>query len=96
MNIEVNLACFGFGKRTFDNIALIQRLARLAEIGPPLLVGLSRKAVLGTISGGDELQRLNASIAASVICVMNGAKILRVHDVKATIDAIKVVTAVMN
>jgi dihydropteroate synthase len=87
---------FGFGKRTVDNIALIQQLARLADIGPPLLVGLSRKAVLGTISGGDVLQRLHSGIAASVICVMNGAKILRVHDVKATVDALKVVTAVMN
>jgi dihydropteroate synthase len=87
---------FGFGKRTVDNIALIQQLARLADIGPPLLVGLSRKAVLGTISGGDVLQRLHSGIAASVICVMNGAKMLRVHDVKATVDALKVVTAVMN
>ena len=87
---------FGFGKRTIDNIALIQQLARLAEIGPPLLVGLSRKAVLGTISGGDALQRLHSGIAASVLCVMNGAKILRVHDVKATVDALKVVVAVMD
>lgn len=87
---------FGFGKRTVDNLALIQQLPRLAEIGPPLLVGLSRKAVLGAISGGDAMQRLHSSIAASVICVMNGAKILRVHDVKATVDALKVVAAVMN
>jgi dihydropteroate synthase len=87
---------FGFGKRTVDNIALIQQLAKLTDIGPPLLVGLSRKAVLGAISGGDALQRLHSGIAASVICVMNGAKILRVHDVKATVDALKVVSAVMN
>ena len=87
---------FGFGKRTVDNLALIQQLPRLADIGPPLLVGLSRKAVLGAISGGDAMQRLHSSIAASVICVMNGAKILRVHDVKATVDALKVVAAVMN
>ena len=71
-------------------------MARLTEIGPPLLVGLSRKAVLGTISGGDALQRLHSGIAASVVCVMNGAKILRVHDVKATVDALKVVAAVMD
>lgn len=87
---------FGFGKSTVDNITLIKELANLTTIGPPLLVGLSRKAVLGTIIGGDDLQRLHAGIAASVICAMNGAKIVRVHDVKATVDALKVVAAVMD
>ena len=85
---------FGFGKRTVHNIALIQQLNKLVEIGQPLLVGLSRKAVLGTIVGGDEQQRLHAGIAASVISAMKGAKIIRVHDVKATVDALKVVVAV--
>lgn len=86
---------FGFGKTTAHNIALIQHLDRLAELGFPLLVGLSRKSVLGKIAGGDELQRLHAGLAASVISVMKGAKIVRVHDVKATVDALKVVAAVM-
>lgn len=86
---------FGFGKLTSHNIALIQHLDKLADIGQPLLVGLSRKAVLGKIAGGDEQQRLHAGIAASVISAMKGAKILRVHDVKATVDALKVVAAVM-
>lgn len=87
---------FGFGKRTVHNLALIQNLHELTDIGLPLLVGLSRKAVLGQIAGGDELQRLHAGIAASVISAMKGAKILRVHDVKATVDAFKVVTAVTS
>jgi dihydropteroate synthase len=86
---------FGFGKSTMHNIALIQHLDSLADLGQPLLVGLSRKAVLGQIAGGDEQQRLHAGIAASVISVMKGAKIVRVHDVKATVDALKVVAAVM-
>lgn len=86
---------FGFGKTTEHNIALIQHLDDLAEVGLPLLVGLSRKSVLGQISGGDGQQRLHASIAASVVSAMKGAKILRVHDVKATVDALKIVTAVM-
>lgn len=86
---------FGFGKTTEHNIALIQHLDSLVEVGFPLLVGLSRKSVLGKISGGDELQRLHAGIAASVISAMKGAKILRVHDVKATVDALKVVTAII-
>lgn len=87
---------FGFGKRTVHNIALIQNLEQLAAIGQPLLVGLSRKSVLGAIVGGDEHQRLHAGLAASVISAMKGAKILRVHDVKATVDALKVVSAVQN
>ena len=86
---------FGFGKTTAHNIALIQHLDDLANIGQPLLVGLSRKAVLGKIAGGDESQRLYAGIAASVISAMKGAKIVRVHDVKATVDALKVVTTIL-
>lgn len=87
---------FGFGKTTAHNIALIQHLDSLSDIGQPLLVGLSRKAVLGKIAGGDEQQRLHSGIAASVLSVMRGAKIVRVHDVKATVDALKVVAAVMT
>ena len=86
---------FGFGKRSLHNIALIQHLEKLTMIGQPLLVGLSRKSVLGAIVGGGEQQRLHAGIAASVISAMKGAKIIRVHDVKATVDALKVVAAVM-
>jgi dihydropteroate synthase len=87
---------FGFGKTTAHNIALIQHLDDLSEIGLPLLVGLSRKSVLGKIAGGDEQARLHAGLAASVISVMKGAKIVRVHDVKATVDALKVVAAAMG
>jgi len=86
---------FGFGKTTAHNVALIQHLDSFVELGFPLLVGLSRKSVLGRIAGGDELQRLHAGLAASVISVMKGANIVRVHDVKATVDALKVVAAVM-
>ncbi len=86
---------FGFGKTRAHNIMLIQHLSQLADIGQPLLVGLSRKAVLGSIAGGDEQQRLHAGLAASVISTMKGAKIVRVHDVKATVDALKVVAAVL-
>ena len=85
---------FGFGKRKEHNIALLQNLDKLSDLGCPLLVGLSRKSILGTIVGGDEQQRLYAGIAASVISIMKGAHIVRVHDVKATVDALKVVHAV--
>lgn len=86
---------FGFGKTKEHNVALIQHLDQLTDLGYPLLVGLSRKSVLGKIAGGDEQQRLHAGLAASVISVMKGAKIVRVHDVKATVDALKVVAAVI-
>lgn len=86
---------FGFGKTTVHNVTLLQHLDSLNTLGYPLLVGLSRKSVLGRIAGGDELQRLHAGLAASVISVMKGAKIVRVHDVKATVDALKVVAAVI-
>ena len=85
---------FGFGKTRVHNIELIKHLDSIADIGQPLLVGLSRKSVLASISGADEDQRLYAGIAASVISAMKGAKILRVHDVKATVDALKVFIAI--
>ena len=87
---------FGFGKRTVHNLALLQQLESVAGLGRPLLVGLSRKSVLGQIIGGDIYVRLHASLAATVISAMKGARIVRVHDVKATADALKVVTAVLE
>jgi dihydropteroate synthase len=86
---------FGFGKTREHNIRLIRELESFAELGQPLLVGLSRKSVLGQVTGNDVDARLYASIAASVISAMKGAKILRVHDVKATVEALKVVSAII-
>lgn len=85
---------FGFGKTREHNITLIRELKSFAELGQPLLVGLSRKSVLGQVTGNDVDARLYASIAASVIAAQKGAKILRVHDVKATVEALKVVAAI--
>ncbi len=85
---------FGFGKTREHNITLIRELESFAELGQPLLVGLSRKSILGQVTGNDVDARLYASIAASVIAAMKGAKILRVHDVKATVEALKVVSAI--
>lgn len=87
---------FGFGKRTMHNVALLQQLQIFSNLGRPLLVGLSRKSVLGQIVGADVYVRLHASLAASVISAMKGARIIRVHDVKATADALKVVSAVLS
>ncbi len=84
---------FGFGKSRAHNIALLKNLQDLSDLGAPLLVGLSRKSILAAIAGDDE-QRLPASLAAAVISAMKGAKILRVHDVKATVQACKVLAAI--
>ena len=85
---------FGFGKTREHNISLLQNLDSFADLGQPLLVGLSRKSVLGQMTGNDVDARLYSSIAANVIAAMKGAKILRVHDVKATVEALKVVAEV--
>ena len=85
---------FGFGKTREHNITMLQNLEFFADLGQPLLVGLSRKSVLGQVTGNDVDARLYASIAASVIAAMKGAKILRVHDVKATVEALKIVSAI--
>lgn len=84
---------FGFGKRSEHNIALLRHLASLCALGYPVLVGLSRKSVLGHLTGSSIGQRLPASIAAAIISAMKGAKILRVHDVAATVEALKIAAA---
>ena len=86
---------FGFGKTREHNISLLQNLESFANLGQPLLVGLSRKSVLGQVTGNDVNARLYASIAASVLAAQKGARILRVHDVKATVEALKIVSATL-
>jgi dihydropteroate synthase len=85
---------FGFGKRSVHNIALLRELETLVALRQPVLVGLSRKSVLGQLTGNDVDARLHASLSAAVISAMKGARIVRVHDVKATVDALRIVTAV--
>jgi len=85
---------FGFGKTREHNIKMIQQLDAFVKLGRPLLVGLSRKSVLGQVTGNDVDARVYASVSAAVISAMKGAKILRVHDVKATVEALKVVAAI--
>jgi dihydropteroate synthase len=81
---------FGFGKRLEHNLALAQGLARLHSLGRPLLVGWSRKGTLGTLTGKPTHERLVPSVAAALAAVSQGARVLRVHDVGATVDALKV------
>lgn len=85
---------FGFGKNLGHNLTLLRRLAELAALGYPLLVGLSRKSMIGTLLGGKPMEeRLQGSVAAAMIAVQNGASIVRVHDVAPTIEALKIATA---
>lgn len=85
---------FGFGKTRAHNITLIRELAQFSALKQPLLVGLSRKSILGQMTGSDVDARLYASIAAAVVATMKGAQVVRVHDVKATVEALKVVAAI--
>jgi dihydropteroate synthase len=85
---------FGFGKTLAHNLTLLRELKKLTELGVPLLAGLSRKSMLGALTGQDVGQRLPASVAAALIAVQRGAKIVRVHDVRATVDALKILNAV--
>jgi dihydropteroate synthase len=85
---------FGFGKALEHNLALLAHLKRFTEIGVPVLAGLSRKSSLGQITGRAVGDRVAASVAAHLIAVQNGAMLVRVHDVAATVDALKVWAAV--
>ena len=85
---------FGFGKTLEHNIELLRRLDELVVPGLPLLVGLSRKSMLGLLTGRAAPDRISAGVAAHVLAVLRGARIVRVHDVAATRDALAVVQAV--
>jgi dihydropteroate synthase len=85
---------FGFGKSLEHNIELLRHLDSFLDIGVPLMVGLSRKSMLGKITGNEVGDRLHASVAAALLALMKGARIIRVHDVKATRDAIAVYNAI--
>jgi dihydropteroate synthase len=85
---------FGFGKNTQHNLMLLAQLERFAELGVPVLAGLSRKRTIGELTGrSDARERIHGSVAAHLIAAQRGAMLLRVHDVAATVDAIRVWTA---
>ncbi|TWG88690.1 dihydropteroate synthase [Luteimonas sp. J16] len=86
---------FGFGKTTAHNLQLLARLERFTELGVPVLAGLSRKRTIGELTGrGEPRDRLHGSVAAHLVAAQRGAGIVRVHDVAATVDALKVWQAV--
>ena len=85
---------FGFDKSLAHNLTLLRRLDEFSVLGVPLLAGISRKSMLGTITGQDVEHRIHASLAAALLAVMRGACVVRVHDVRATVDALKILNAV--
>ncbi|TXI49570.1 MAG: dihydropteroate synthase [Lysobacter sp.] len=86
---------FGFGKTTAHNLALLARFERFVDLGVPTLAGLSRKRTIGEVIGRDDPHdRVFGSVAAHLIAAQRGARIVRVHDVAATVDALKVWNAV--
>jgi dihydropteroate synthase len=87
---------FGFGKTVTHNLELFRRLPSFMEMGFPVLVGVSRKSMLGALTGRAVDERLAASVAMAAMAVERGAHILRVHDVKETVDAVKLASAVKS
>lgn len=85
---------FGFGKTLAHNLDLLRHLDKLRELGVPVLAGLSRKSMLGALTGREAGNRVAASVAAALIAVQHGAAIVRVHDVRETVDALKIWNAV--
>jgi dihydropteroate synthase len=84
---------FGFGKTFQHNLELFKSIPRLCELGYPLLIGVSRKSMLGEITGKTVSERMPASIVAAVLAAQLGAVIVRVHDVSETVDALKTAAA---
>ncbi|MGO4502876.1 MULTISPECIES: dihydropteroate synthase [unclassified Dyella] len=86
---------FGFGKNLEHNLALLRALERFASLGSGVYVGMSRKSMIGTLTGRQvPAERMAGSVAAAVIAVQRGARMVRVHDVAATVDALAVWNAV--
>ncbi len=85
---------FGFGKTLAHNLDLLRGLEFFRALGVPVLAGMSRKSMLGAITGREVGERVAASVAAALLAVQRGAAIVRVHDVRETVDALKVWHAV--
>lgn len=87
---------FGFGKTAAHNLQLLNQLPMLVQTGFPVLVGLSRKSLLGRVTGRAVEERLAAGVAAAALAVVKGARIIRAHDVPATVDAVKMAQAMIR
>ena len=88
--IFLKISGFGFGKSLEHNYQLLAQFALFAEHGYPVLAGISRKSMLGKVTQQEVSDRLVPSIAAAIMAVERGAKIVRTHDVRETVDALKI------
>jgi dihydropteroate synthase len=87
---------FGFGKSLAHNLSLLKHLRAFSILDAPILVGISRKSMIGSLLGGVPVQeRVSGGLAAAVLAVIEGAAVIRTHDVRETVDALKVASAVM-
>ncbi|AFP85874.1 dihydropteroate synthase [secondary endosymbiont of Heteropsylla cubana] len=86
---------FGFGKSLSHNYHLLSRLSSFHHLGLPLLVGMSRKSMIGKVLNTSTGQRVSGSVACAVIAALQGVKIIRAHDVKQTAQAIRIVEATL-
>ncbi len=84
---------FGFGKTVEHNLALLRNLRAVTDLSFPLLVGLSRKSLIGRLTGRDVGERLAGSLALALLAAQNGASVLRVHDVAETVDVLRILNA---
>ena len=84
---------FGFGKSLAHNVALFRAIPKLADMGYAIVVGVSRKRMIGDITGGGVGERTAGSVAAALLAAQNGASVVRVHDVKETVDAFNMLRA---
>ena len=84
----------GFGKRLQDNLVILRDLRSLSSLGHPIMIGLSRKSFIGTVLDKPVEQRLAGTVAAHMLALMNGADILRVHDVEEAVDTVTMFEAV--
>jgi dihydropteroate synthase len=87
---------FGFGKTLEHNLQLLGAITELSELGLPVLVGVSRKAMFGQLLGRQTGERVAGGIAAAALAAWQGARIVRTHDVRATMDALEVTAAAQN
>jgi len=86
----------GFGKRQTDNLTILSKLEEFTSYGFPILIGTSRKSFIGRITGDEATERLNGSLASAIYSYLKGASIFRVHDIRQTINALSVISAILE
>jgi dihydropteroate synthase len=84
---------FGFDKTLTDNLTILKNIDKFTTFGVPVLAGISRKSMLGEIANQNVEHRAHVSVAAALLAVMRGARMVRVHDVRATVDALSIFNA---